>query len=221
MLDKLQVLPYRPESTVNLYKCGDYYDYLHNYMVPSTGYIYDFVMRPFSPGLIIQYPRNELGAKIPEFHEETTYGRTLKKAYQWAKLQSCQTVYDINKKLENDHIVDFVNICEIKHSNMLHDLALKIKSDIENIRLIAIAGPSSSGKTTFSNRLKLELNSMGIYPVTISMDDYYYTRKEIAKIQGVNVDEICTLIQQEVADALTTMVETVPFSIKIKVVGIE
>lgn len=190
MEDKLQVLPYRPESTVNLYKCGDYYDYLHNYMVPSTGYIYDFVMRPFSPGLIIQYPRNELGAKIPEFHEETTYGRTLKKAYQWAKLQSCQTVYDINKKLENDHIVDFVNICEIKHSNMLHDLALQIKSDIENIRLIAIAGPSSSGKTTFSNRLKLELNSMGIYPVTISMDDYYYTRKEIAKIQGVPADEV-------------------------------
>ena len=190
MEDKLEVLPYRPESTVNLYKCGDYYDYLHNYMVPSTGYIFDFKLRPFSPGLIIQYPRDELGAQIPEFHEESTYGRTLKKAYQWAKLQNCHTVSNINKKIEEEKTVDFVNICEIKHSNMLHDLALKIKNDIENIRLIAIAGPSSSGKTTFSNRLKLELNSMGIYPVTISMDDYYYTKKEIAEIQNVPLEDV-------------------------------
>jgi uridine kinase len=105
MLDKLEVLPYRPESTVNLYKCGDYYDYLHNYMVPSTGYIFDFKLRPFSPGLIIQYPRDELGAQIPEFHEESTYGRTLKKAYQWAKLQNCHTVSNINKKIEESNLI--------------------------------------------------------------------------------------------------------------------
>lgn len=190
MLDKLDMIAYRPESSVHLYQCGTYYNYLHSYMCPSTGYLKNYIIRPFSPGIIIQYPRYELNAEIPHFHEESTYGRTLKKAYKWATTVNCDTVSKINKKIEEQKIVDFVNICEIKHNNMLHDLALKIKDDIENIRLIAIAGPSSSGKTTFSTKLKLELESYGIHPVTISMDDYYFTRAEISKIQGVPKEEV-------------------------------
>lgn len=78
--DKLRILPYRPESLVNIYVCGDYYDYLHAYMVPSTGCIFSYNLMPYSPGIIIQYPRSELNAEIPEFVEESTYGRTLQRA---------------------------------------------------------------------------------------------------------------------------------------------
>lgn len=190
LLDKLNILEYRPEKDVHLYKCGDYYNYLHNYMAPSTGYIKNFSMRPYSPGIIIQYPRYELNAKIPRFEEESTYGRTLRKAYDWAKKVNCQTIYAINKRIENESITDFINICETKHTNMLAELGKKICDDIDNVRLIAIAGPSSSGKTTFSNRLRIELMSHGINPVTISMDDYYFTRQEISKIQGVPADQV-------------------------------
>lgn len=190
MVDKLDILEYRPEDNVHLYKCGDYYNYLHSYMAPSTGYLVNFIMRPYSPGFIIQYPRYELNAKIPKFDEESTYGRTLRKAYKWANTVDCQTIYNINKRIEAQNIVDFINVCETKHTNMLAELGNKIKEDIENIRLIAIAGPSSSGKTTFSNRLRIELMSLGINPVTISMDDYYFTRKEIAEIQGVPIDQV-------------------------------
>ena len=188
--DKLDILEYRPEKDVHLYKCSDYYNYLHNYMAPSTGYVSNFIMRPYSPGIIIQYPRYELDARIPYFDEESTYGRTLRKAYNWAKKVNCQTIYAINKRIENENITDFINICETKHTNMLAELGQKICDDIENVRLIAIAGPSSSGKTTFSNRLRIELMSHGINPVTISMDDYYFTREEIAKIQGVPADQV-------------------------------
>ncbi len=177
--DKINILEYRPAGDVHLYKCDNYLNYMHSYMVPSTGYLKNYIIRPYSPGLIIQYPRYELGGIIPEFKDAPVYGRTLKKAYEWAKMINSQTVYDINQKLTSNNIVDFIQTCETKHNNMIAELGKLIAEDIENIRLIAIAGPSSSGKTTFSNRLRIELLSRGIKPIMISMDDYYLDRDKI------------------------------------------
>lgn len=188
--DKLDILKYRPENTVHLYKCGDYYDYMHSYMVASTGCIKQYVIRPYSPGIIIQYPRYELNAKIPEFVEESTYGRTLKQAYNWSKKTKLQTVIEINAKVETNNVLDFVQMCEAKHNRMLVELGNNIEQDIENIRLIAIAGPSSSGKTTFCNRVRIELLSRGINPVMISMDDYYLEKEKISEIQNKPIDQL-------------------------------
>lgn len=188
--DKLDILKYRPENTVHLYKCGDYYDYMHSYMVASTGCIKQYVIRPYSPGIIIQYPRYELNAKIPKFVEESTYGRTLKQAYNWSKKTKLQTVIEINAKVETNNVLDFVQMCEAKHNRMLVELGNNIEQDIENIRLIAIAGPSSSGKTTFCNRVRIELLSRGINPVMISMDDYYLEKEKISEIQNKPIDQL-------------------------------
>lgn len=188
--DKKKNLKYRPEDHVHLYRCGDYYDYLYSYMAPYTGCLKNYSIEPYSPGIIIQYPRYELNAQIPEFVEEPTYGRTLQKAYLWSVSTKLQTVYDINRKVENGNTLDFVQMCEAKHNRMLSELGNAIKSDISNIRLICIAGPSSSGKTTFCNRLRIELLSQGINPVMISMDDYYNEKDKIAEIQNCNISEI-------------------------------
>ncbi len=188
--DKIDILKYRPDQTIHVHKVGDYYNYMNAYVVPSTGCLKEYVIRPYSPGLIIQYPRYELGAKIPHFVEESTYGKTLRQAYKWGKMTHSQTIVDINKKIEEGNIVDFIQMCESKHNNMLAELGEIISKDIENIRLIAIAGPSSSGKTTFCNRLRIELMSKGINPVMISMDNYYLTRSEIAKIQNTTPDAV-------------------------------
>ena len=188
--DKLDMLAYRPESEVNIYKCGDYYDYLHAYMTPSTGCIFSYNLMPYSPGIIIQYPRSELNAEIPEFVEESTYGRTLQRATTWASKTGTQTVVDINKKVEIGNVLDFVQMCEARQNGMLAKLGGRIENDIENIRLICIAGPSSSGKTTFCNRVRIELVSRGINPVMISMDDYYLEREKICKMQGKSANEV-------------------------------
>lgn len=188
--DKLEMLKYRPESNVNIYKCGEYYDYMHSYMVPSTGCIHAYEVRPYSPGIIIQYPRYELGATIPEFVEESMYGRTLQRAYLWAKKTKTQTIAEINKRVEDGNELDFVQMCEAKHNRMLAELGEEINRDIENIRLICIAGPSSSGKTTFCNRVRIELLSRGINPVMISMDDYYLERDKICELQGKSRDDV-------------------------------
>ena len=163
---------------------------MHGYVVPSTGCLKNYIIRPYSPGLIIQYPRYELNAKIPEFSEESTYGKTLKQAYIWGQKTKTQTIVDINQKIESGNIVDFIQMCETKHTNMLAELGEIIHKDIENIRLICIAGPSSSGKTTFCNRLRIELMSRGINPVMISMDNYYLTKSEIARIQNTTIENV-------------------------------
>ena len=188
--DKIEILKYRPENTVHLYKCGDYYNYLHSYMVPSTGCIHNYTITPYSPGIIIQYPRHELDANIPEFEEEATYGKTLQKAYNWAEKAKVQTVNDINRKIDRGEILEFVQMCEARHNKQLSELGDAIENDIENIRLVAIAGPSSSGKTTFCNRLRIELLSRGINPVTISMDDYYFEKHIICQIQNKPREEL-------------------------------
>ena len=189
-LDKIDIIKYRTEKYVNVHKVGEYYDYMHSYVVPFTGCLKNFTMRPYSPGIIFQYPRYELNSNIPDFVEESTYGRTLRQAYNWAKKAKLQTIYDINKKIEQDNLVDFIQMCEAKHNRMLSELGNLIQKDIENIRLIGIAGPSSSGKTTFCNRLRIELMSRGINPVMISMDDYYLSKDEIAKIQNTTKDNL-------------------------------
>jgi len=186
--DKEDILKYRPESTVHMYRCDDYYNYMHSYMVPSTGFLTKYKILPYSPGIIIQYPRAEKNGEIPKFEETRVYGKTLKQASKWAETINCESVTKINERTTKDKQKEFVQICETKHNNMLAELGEIIASDIENIRLIAIAGPSSSGKTTFSNRLKIELMSRGINPVTISIDNYYIDRDKIQLDENGHID---------------------------------
>jgi len=175
--DKIDVIKYRTEDTVNVYKCEDYVNYMFGYMVPSTGYLKSYRLKLYYPNFIIQFPRAEVGGIIPEFEDTPSFGRMLRDAREWSSLCEADTIPKLNKHVENNTIVDLVNMCETKHNNMLSELGLKIKEDIRNIRLIAIAGPSSSGKTTFSHRLRIELMTRGINPVKISMDDYYLHRE--------------------------------------------
>lgn len=177
--DKIRILKYRPEKTVHLYKCDEYLNYMYSYMVPSTGYLTKYKLRLYGSGVIIQYPRAEFGGSIPPFENETTYGQTLKRASIFAKTCKCEKIADINEYVDSNKQVDFINMCEARHNRDLAALGDKIQSNIDSIRLIAIAGPSSSGKTTFSNRLRIELLSRGITPVKISIDDYYIDRDKM------------------------------------------
>lgn len=171
--DKLAILPFRPEKTVHFYECDGYLDYMYSHLVPSTGYITDYKLRLYSPGFLLQYPRSETNGRIPPFEEAPTFSRTLKEAHDWAKIVGMDTVAKINQKIQTTPDVEFINICEARHNRMLAELGQLIEDDIEDIRLICVAGPSSSGKTTFANRLRIELLSRGISPIRISIDDYY------------------------------------------------
>ena len=174
--DKVDILKYRPEKTAHIYTCGNYRNYMYNRMVPSTGYINRWVIKYYHPGIIIQYPRPDFNGEIPPFEDAPTFGKTLKRAHQWALATGCNTIVGINERIEHDGDVEFITLCEQRHNRQLCELGQMIEDEKESIRLICIAGPSSSGKTTFANRLRIELLSRGIKPIRISMDDYYLPR---------------------------------------------
>lgn len=171
--DKARILKYRSEDEVHMYECDGYKNYMFGYMLPSTGYIREYKLKLYSPGFIIQYPRSEEKGCIPQFKDEKVYKNVLKEANIWGNITSASSISQLNEIVESGKALEFINICETRHNNQLAQLGNKIASNIDTIRLIAVAGPSSSGKTTFTNRLRITLKSLGIDPLMISIDDFY------------------------------------------------
>ncbi len=188
-LDKIETLKLRKENNVNLYQSDDYINYMFSYMLPNTSYLTKFDTRFYNPGFLIFFPRSELKGELPVFVDQKTFGQSLKEAYKWGKIIGGDTIVNINKhSLTRDSQVDFVNLCETKHNYQLAQLGNEIEAVKDDIKLIAVAGPSSSGKTTFTNRLRIELLSKGIKPMMISMDNYYMPKSEAPKDSDGNPD---------------------------------
>ena len=220
--DKVQTLKYRKEK-VNIYDCDGYLNYMYGYMVPSTGYLKEFELFYYAPGFLLRYPRIEANGAIPEFADSPSFLRVLNKAEQWAINCDSDMIYKMNRKIENHRQVEFVNMCETKHNNQLCELGNIIEKNIDNIRLIAIAGPSSSGKTTFSRRLEIELLTRSIQPLMISIDNYYLPRGEAPldefghpDLEHVNALDLI-LFNQNIADLIDGKPVSLPiFDFKIK-----
>jgi len=179
LTDKIDILQYRPEKTVHFYVCNGYKNYLFGHMVPSTGYIQKFQLRPYNPGLLISYPRSECKGEIPPFTEEPNFAKSLTESGKWVKKVNLDLVSKINAQVKTPEAQDLINICEDKQYRMLVHLGDIIEEQVDTTRLICIAGPSSSGKTTFANRLCDELKSRGFKPIRISLDDYYLKREQV------------------------------------------
>lgn len=181
--EKLNILKYRKEKFVHFYKCDNYYNYMYGKMVLSTGYLKEFKLRFYTPGLLIHYPRSEFGGKIPPFNDEHVFQETLFRTQEWSNKVGLSYVSQINSKIKSNDLssVELINLCEARHNRMLCELGEQIEKNSDKIRLICIAGPSSSGKTTFADRLIIELKSRGINPIRISMDDYYKRREDVPR----------------------------------------
>lgn len=186
--DKIDILKYREEDYVNNYICDNYQNYMFSYMVPSTGYLKNFKLKLYHPGFMIQYPRSDANGEIPPFDDAPIFTKTIKEAARWSKIIDGDTIARINRYVEDNKEVEFVNMCENKHNRQLAELGSLIANNIEDIRIIAIAGPSSSGKTTFSKKLTIELLSRGIKPYMISIDDYYQPRSKAPLDENGNPD---------------------------------
>lgn len=185
--DKVETLAYRQENYVNAYECNGYVNYMFGYMVPSTRFLNKFKLRLYYPDFVVQYPRAEMGGIILEFEDSPNVSEMIRNARKWSDMIGGFTIAQMNSHINNNTISDFVNLCETKHNDMLADLGLRIKSR-PDIRLICIAGPSSSGKTTFSNRLRIELMARGLRTIKISMDDYYLDRDTCPRDENGELD---------------------------------
>jgi len=187
-IDKINNLKLRKES-VNIYECNGYRNYMYSYMLPSTGYLKEFEFIYYYPGFIIQYPRSEKEGNIPEFKDEPRFLNCLANAKDWAAITNSLNIYDINEQVnDREKLIKYINLCETKHNHDLCEIGSIIERNIQDIRLVAIAGPSSSGKTTFSKRLEIEMLSRNIKPLRISLDNYYLPREQIPLDENGNYD---------------------------------
>ena len=187
-LDKIEILKYRPEKTVHFYNCNGYKNYLFGHMVPSTGYIKKFSLKNYYPGIIIQFPSGKSYAPIEDFKEEPNFARSLTAAGNWCKQTNLGLVSQINNYSEINKGRDLINITENKCNRDIVHLGDEIEKRIHESRMICIAGPSSSGKTTFANRLCDELKSRGFNPIRISLDDYYHSHDHIPHDENGDLD---------------------------------
>jgi len=212
--DKVNTLKYRKEP-VNVYECFGYRNYMYGYMVPSTRYLKEYEIHYIEKGFLIQYPRREEKGEIPEFADSPKFLEVLNNAERFATKLNVDMIYKINQLVENGGAEEFVYQCEERHNRQLRQLAEDIISR-ENIRLIAIAGPSSSGKTTFSKRLNITLNDLGVEPISISIDNYYmhpdkapldeYGKPDLEHIESLDIE----LFNKNILDLISGKAVSLP-----------
>lgn len=175
MMDKVELFKYRRSSQVNVYSIDGFEDYYYGYMVPSTGYIKYFEMYLYDEGYVIQFPVKEEPDKVPLFAPQHKLFSVLKETTQWSEMLGVGTVGDLNNTISRGEINDLILVQEALQEKKLAEIAEKIVSD-RSKKFIMIAGPSSSGKTTTSHRLAIQLRAHGLKPHQISLDNYFVDR---------------------------------------------
>ena len=190
MNDKVKLFRYRRSSTINVYCLGDYYDYYYGYMLPSTGYISCFDLLPYENGLILLLPEKEEPEKLPVFEPRKKLFQTLMQAGQWVEEIGIDTVGDLNDQICEGNIADMILVQEALQERRIGEIARDIARR-EGVKFVMIAGPSSSGKTTFSHRLSIQLRTYGMRPHTIGLDNYYLNHDSTPLDEDGNPDYEC------------------------------
>lgn len=180
MVDKAALFRYRRASKVNLYSIGGFQDYYYGYMVPNTSYLKWFAMEPYEDGFMLQFPRREEPTAVPPISFSKKVFDVLRKSEEWGKMLDLSTVGELNNLVSKGDLSEMILVQEAIQEKQIGDIAGMIASDPSK-RIIMIAGPSSSGKTTFSHRLSVQLRAHGLKPHPIACDNYFVEREDTPK----------------------------------------
>lgn len=162
---------------IYMYYCGNYYNYCYGTLANRTGIIKIFDVIKYGDGFLIRYPSSKEPTKMPEFHETKKLAWALEEFEKIHSVLDVLTVYKLNKAIEEDRIKDVIMLAEALHEKKIANIADDIAKR-KNVKMVLIAGPSSSGKTTFAQRLGIQLRLNGLKPVTISVDNYFVERQD-------------------------------------------
>lgn len=163
------------------YQCGPLFDYYMGPLLPSMGYVTCFNLRSYAPGVILETPTEEHPDVLPEYKEIPKMARLFLDAEEWGRIVRCEYVSDLNRYIADGTIQDIVDMAEALQEKKLAALADYVVNQRPKIKVVLIAGPSSAGKTTFCKRLTTQLRVVGLRPVKISLDDYFYNREDTPK----------------------------------------
>ena len=172
---KKELFQFRRESKTNIYSLDGYDNYFYGYMAPSTGYISAFLVSAYQHGVVLQIPKRKQTEEIVPFTPQPKLFHVMQRSREWTKTMGVDTVGALNDEITHGNINHLILLQEGLQEKLLADIADEIVS--KNKRIILIAGPSSSGKTTFSHRLSIQLEIAGLTPHPVSMDDYFLDRE--------------------------------------------
>lgn len=175
MHDKERLLHYRRSSRVNLYDLDGLKDYFYGYMVPSTGYLAYFDIVPYEDGFVVLFP-NTGSTQVGPLVTSNKLHKTLRASREWSRMLNIGSVGALNDAITAGRGQEMILTQEALMEERIGNLAAQIAGR-EDIKFVMIAGPSSSGKTSFANRLSIQLSAKGRRPHALSLDDYYADRE--------------------------------------------
>jgi len=186
--DKVQLLKYRQKEYLVLYSLGDHQDYHHGYMVPSTGYLKWFDLELIGDGFVLRFPRRNSPKTIGPMSSYPKLLSTFRQYGNWLHRLGIESVGALNDSIQAGNIREIILVSEALHELQIIDVAQHIAEKSDESRIILIAGPSSSGKTTFSKRLTVQLLANGFSPFPVEMDNYFVDREDTPKDKSGKFD---------------------------------
>ncbi|KKY02955.1 ATPase AAA [Paraclostridium benzoelyticum] len=172
---KAELLKYKEYEDVKLYKCGGYINHFYGHMLPSTSHVKTFDIKKWQSGVVILGPSKENKSEPQSFVPQPKLSNIYKESEVWSELIGIDKVASLNEAIENKKYGEIISIVEALHEKKISQIADIIKEN--NKRVILIAAPSSSGKTSFAHRLSIQLKVNNLHPVPISLDDYFVDRE--------------------------------------------
>lgn len=175
--DKAELLRYRPQEKIAMYCIGSVREYFYGAMLPSTGYIRAFAVKPHFPGVVLMSPSPEKPEEPAPYVPRPQFLREFAISQRWCGILGTRNAADVNRMIKEGRMREFIRINEALHDKSIAGIADEIVA--RDARIVMIFGPSSSGKTTFANRLAVHLRVLGKQPRLVSLDDFYRDRRDI------------------------------------------
>ncbi len=175
MTDKVELFRYRQSSSVNVYTIDGYHDYYYGYMYPSTGYVKYYEVMPYENGFLLLLPDRKEPEKLRTFEPREKLFAALKRTTDWSLQMNVGTVGDLNDQICAGNMEEIILVQESLQERRIGEIATEIAAR-DGVKFVMIAGPSSSGKTSFSHRLSIQLKTHGLKPHPIALDNYFVDR---------------------------------------------
>ncbi len=206
--DKVHLLRYRQKDYLQIYELRGLCDNFYGCMVPSTGYLKRFALSPCPPGLILLFPRRESPTALPILRQYPRLAGIFREYQEWLDLLNVRDVAGLDEAIESGRMREVILVAEALHSQRIAEIAREITWRHEQTRIVLIAGPSSSGKTTLAKRLAIQLIANGVRPLALALDDYFVERSATPKdgngqydFESLGAVDL-PLLNQQIADLL-------------------
>lgn len=190
MADKVNLFKYRMSSTINVYELDGYYDYFYGFMFPSTGYVKYFEVLQYEDGFLLLLPDRKTPDKLDIFEPREKLFNALNQSTEWGDEMGIGTVGDLNNQICAGNLEQIILVQEALQERRIAEIASEIVKK-GGVKFVMIAGPSSSGKTSFSHRLSVQLRTHGLNPHPIACDDYFVPREKTPRDANGDYDYEC------------------------------